>query len=672
MAPSYAPLSSFRSTSALSARQTDPELSEEERGPPRQQPEDDADGDEVADEAKEGLLGGGVKEEQDGVLLVGKSKSWLASIRNQLGLSHIIDSQSALRKKFLTFFRLSQLSLRSILLCGLAAFSLVLLILLFHPTSALLPSYYHSSTLLPGTFSSSASLAPNPLPPDGKFGDIPFASVGAPIDGDKPAWAGGDDGANRIELAEGKGQEGNGARWNGTHWFDRTVLLVSLDGVRADYLERGLTPHLVGIAKKGLRAEFLKPVFPSLTFPNHYSLITGLYPASHGIVANDFIDPLTGKEFVYTEPTKSWPSEWWGGEPIWSTAVKNGLRSAVLMWPGPPIMADGTKPTQWYPFQNKYHYSRKVEKVASWLDQPRSTRPHIMTVYAPEVDQQGHRTGPDSHGVDNELKEMDDFAKDIWATLAARNLTDVVDVIFVSDHGMTDTHNERLVFLDDILGEEGFKGIQSNEGWPSAVCSLFILSKDEVRLTVIPSRVFDSSLTLMPTICSLGYKTHRCKRTAAFTFTLMTPCLTAGTSAGTNALHRSTLSLTSDGLFRIAMTSMCEWVAITGRRVIMDTIMMMFVSRVTVEFEADVVPSLQPSMHAIFVAHGPMASSIKAVSDAKRKRRHQPSKRDEITVIPGFANLEVYNLVARLLGIDEAGRAPNNGTVGFWEELLTR
>lgn len=110
-----------------------------------------------------------------------------------------------------------------------------------------MPAYYHSSTLPIGTYSADGTIAPNPLPPDAKFADVPFAAVGAPIDGDTPAWAGGDDGASKLE-----GGGGEGARWNGTHWWDRTVLLVSLDGVRADYLERGLTPHLVGIAKKGL------------------------------------------------------------------------------------------------------------------------------------------------------------------------------------------------------------------------------------------------------------------------------------------------------------------------------------------------------------------------------------------------------------------------------------
>ncbi|KAL8277172.1 hypothetical protein RQP46_010420 [Phenoliferia psychrophenolica] len=518
------------------------------------------------------------------------------------------------------------ISFRSILLSLFGLLALLLVLTLFRHNSPL-PSYYHSSTLPIGTFSPDGTIAPNPLPPDAKFADVPFASVGPPIDGNTPAWAGGDDGTSKLE-----GEGGDGVKWNGTHWWDRTVLLVSLDGVRADYLEKGLTPHLVGIAKKGLRAEYLKPVFPSLTFPNHYSLITGLYPASHGIVANDFIDPLNGKEFDYTEPTKSWSPEWWGGEPIWSTAVKNGLRSAVLMWPGPPVMADGTKPTLWYPFQNKYHYSRKVDKIASWLDQPRATRPNLITAYAPEVDQEGHRSGPHSHGVEGELKEMDDFAKEIWEVLAERNLTDVVDVVFVSDHGMTDTHNERLVFLDDILGEEGFKGIQSNEGWPSA---------------------------------GLRFQPHIDTRD-------MLARLQNASEQANGGFHVYTHDTMPErwhfgGHERIAPIYVVPHVgwAVSNRHDFHVTMKGDYVPKGNHGYDND-----DPSMHAIFVAHGPMASSIKTASEARSRRRSEPATRDTITVIPGFANLEVYNLVAKLLGIGVEGRAPNNGTVGFWEGLL--
>lgn len=244
---------------------------------------------------------------------------------------------------------------------------------------------------------------------------------------------------------------------------------------------------------------------------SHLLRRTGLYPASHGIVANDFLDPSTGDEFIYTQSEHSWDAKWWRGEPVWSTAVKNGKRSANLMWPGPPQMSDKTRPTFFYPFHNHFDHTRKTAKIASWLgaslarrqqcllsnrrflrlvDLPLAKRPHLIQAYAPEVDQEGHRSGPHSHKVEETLAEMDQFAKDLFEVLEERNLTEIVDVVFVSDHGMTgeltssasdsrvqggsaltqnssrliETHNERIVFLDDILGENDFKLIERNEG----------------------------------------------------------------------------------------------------------------------------------------------------------------------------------------------------------------
>lgn len=227
------------------------------------------------------------------------------------------------------------------------------------------------------------------------------------------------------------------------------------------------------------------PARPKLTSA---LLRTGLYPSSHGIVANDFYDPALDKEFVYTEPSKSWAPEWWGGEPVrclWrphrrSSAadpfshIRSGLppsrmacglpylcglvcRSArqrrrlrgarmalatvpqlrLVFLAGPPKMLDGIKPTFFYPFINHYHYRKKINKLASWLDLPLTSRPHLITAYAPEVDQEGHRSGPHSHQVEQTLSSMDNFAKEVYELLEERNLTEIVDVIFVSDHGMT-------------------------------------------------------------------------------------------------------------------------------------------------------------------------------------------------------------------------------------------
>jgi predicted AlkP superfamily pyrophosphatase or phosphodiesterase len=149
---------------------------------------------------------------------------------------------------------------------------------------------------------------------------------------------------------------------------------------------------------------------------------------------------------------------------IWSTAQKASFKTAVLMWPGPPILADGTAPTYHVPFKNHIDPSLKAAQIATWLDLPFEDRPNLIVAYAPEVDQEGHRSGPDSSKSDYELTHVDEFIKSVREVLQERSLEDYVDLVVVSDHGMTSTHNERLVFLDDILGEEGWKGVASNEG----------------------------------------------------------------------------------------------------------------------------------------------------------------------------------------------------------------
>lgn len=181
---------------------------------------------------------------------------------------------------------------------------------------------------------------------------------------------------------------------------------------------------------------------------------------------------------------------------IWATAVKSKLRSAVLMWPGPPELASGVSPTRFYPFINESSYEDKVDRVAKWLGasvlllflplllarlMPRAEspllddadldfqhRPHFMAVYAPEVDQEGHRHGPESAVVSQTLADVDNFVRQLFDEVDRRNLSDVVDVVVVSDHGMADTSMDRLIFLDDVLGAEGFAAIERNEGWPCA------------------------------------------------------------------------------------------------------------------------------------------------------------------------------------------------------------
>lgn len=193
-------------------------------------------------------------------------------------------------------------------------------------------------------------------------------------------------------------------RSNGTSNFAPTTLLISLDGFRADFLNRGLTPTLNGFIAEGVSPSFMLPSFPSVTFPNHYTLVTGLYPESHGVVGNTFWDPQLEEEFFYTDPARSMQAKWWissGAEPIWSHAERQGVRSAIHMWPGSeahlPVNAS---------YVDKYNgteeLSRKVDKVLGFLDLPSeydidvtsdAKRPQFIAMYVPNVDQKGHLFG---------------------------------------------------------------------------------------------------------------------------------------------------------------------------------------------------------------------------------------------------------------------------------------
>src|SRR4030095_3541882 len=131
------------------------------------------------------------------------------------------------------------------------------------------------------------------------------------------------------------------------------VILVSIDGFRADYIERKATPTLVALAKDGVRAQALKPAFPTLTFPNHYTLVTGLYPDHHGIVNNRMIDPISGAQFVYKDDKTIADPAWWGGEPLWGGVEKQGRHAATMFWPGSDVAIDGIRPSHWLHFDGK-------------------------------------------------------------------------------------------------------------------------------------------------------------------------------------------------------------------------------------------------------------------------------------------------------------------------------
>ena len=227
------------------------------------------------------------------------------------------------------------------------------------------------------------------------------------------------------------------------------TILISLDGFRADYIDRGLTPTLAALAGDGVRAQAMRPSFPTLTFPNHYTLVTGLYPDHNGIVANRFSDPVTKKTFVYKDAASIADPAWWGGEPLWVSVEKQGGHAATMFWPGSDVAIDNTRPEFWMPFDGKTTIDARVDKVLGWMDLPAAQRPRFITLYIDTTDHVGHDNGPDSAAIDEALRRVDAALSRLVDGLRQRHLFDATNIVIVSDHGMTATSPDRVVVIDD-------------------------------------------------------------------------------------------------------------------------------------------------------------------------------------------------------------------------------
>lgn len=228
-----------------------------------------------------------------------------------------------------------------------------------------------------------------------------------------------------------------------------------MDGFRWDYCARHLeeTPHLRQYAAEGISASELIPVYPSNTFPNHYSIVTGLYPAHHGIINNDFFDPQLNQYFHYSLPAESSLPQWWGGEPIWVTAGRQGLKSASYYWVGSEAAIEGMRPTFAIHFDSatydKIPFKSRVDKVVGWLRMPINQRPSVITFYLEETNSAGHAYGPDSPELAAAIKLLDGRLGDLMDRLKAEHLP--VNLIVVSDHGMTPVSPNRVVLIDDYI-----------------------------------------------------------------------------------------------------------------------------------------------------------------------------------------------------------------------------
>ena len=232
-----------------------------------------------------------------------------------------------------------------------------------------------------------------------------------------------------------------------------SVLLVSIDGFRPDYLGKGMTPNLDRIAAGGVRAQWMNPSFPSLTFPNHYTIVTGLRPDHHGIVHNTMSDPVLGR-FSLGNRAAVENASWWGGEPIWIAVQKAGYPTAAMFWPGSEAPIMGTHPTRWNTFDAKVTYETRVNTVVGWLKEPLNTRPRFATLYFDDVDHEAHSFGPFSQQAKDAVVAADKAIGDLFAQLQRDGSLAYTNVIIVSDHGMAEVKATSKVNVADMVPSE--------------------------------------------------------------------------------------------------------------------------------------------------------------------------------------------------------------------------
>jgi predicted AlkP superfamily pyrophosphatase or phosphodiesterase len=227
------------------------------------------------------------------------------------------------------------------------------------------------------------------------------------------------------------------------------VVIVSLDGFHPDYLDRGLTPRLNALADEGVRGAGMTPSYPSLTFPNHYTLVTGVRPDTHGIVHNTMRDPVLG-DFKSSDEAAASDARWWNGaEPLWVTAERAGLPTATMFWPGSQAAIRGVRPTHWRPYDESIGNDARVDQLVAWLDVSAAQQPRFATLYIEVIDEVGHAFGPRSAEMDVAIARVDASIGRLADALDARGIR--ANLLIVSDHGMAEVPRGQFIAAEDMV-----------------------------------------------------------------------------------------------------------------------------------------------------------------------------------------------------------------------------
>lgn len=238
------------------------------------------------------------------------------------------------------------------------------------------------------------------------------------------------------------------------------VVMLSMDGFRWDYTDKVPTPNFDRIAAKGVKAKSLKASFPTKTFPNHYSIATGLVPDHHGIVLNSFYDSEMDKYYAIFDREAVEDGSFYDGEPIWNTAEKQGLISGSYFWVGSEAPINGQQPTYWKKYDHDFPFKQRIDSVIAWLNKPEEIRPHLVLWYFDEPDHIGHVEGPDSQELESKIIELDFLLGYFLNEIEKLPIYDQVNIIVTSDHGMSSISNDRKVVLENQVKKEWIAEIQ--------------------------------------------------------------------------------------------------------------------------------------------------------------------------------------------------------------------
>ena len=254
------------------------------------------------------------------------------------------------------------------------------------------------------------------------------------------------------------------------------VILISADGFRYDFAKKYEAKNLLALGASGVVANSMIPSFPSLTFPNHYTIVTGLYPAHHGLVDNSFYDRNKKRKYSMSNKAAVQDSSWYGGIPLWSLSEKQKMLSASFYWVGSEAASGGFRPTYSYLYNEIISVDRQIQVIKEWLELPEKQRPHLITFYLPQVDHAAHSYGPDSKQTGDAVIEVDDAIAKLVTAISTTGLP--VNYIFVSDHGMIKVQNTDPILLPSVIDTSKFI-ISSGD----AVLQLYAKDPNDIKPT---------------------------------------------------------------------------------------------------------------------------------------------------------------------------------------------